>query len=197
MRGNSMKILHNITVEEMISVFLIAELNSPRWGKKIENILLKNKIDKRIVTSPNISNSRENSLRALVLGEFRGYGKKDGLFDDIDEVISWKKVLLESEDFKKIKYIDYDYWNELSGKTGFVVDGAKNVKKGMEIFNVSNKQYWQILEHVKNGGKFPSLILLSDKTGGLKLLEGHVRLTGYLLDNKNIGPLEVIVGFKS
>jgi len=192
-----MKILQNIIVEEMISVFLMGELNSPRWGKKIENILLKNKIDKRIITSPDISNNRENSLRALVLGEFRGYGKKDGLFDDIDEVISWKKVLLESEDFKKIKYIDYDYWNELSGKTGFVVDGAKNVKKGMEIFNVSNKQYWQILENVKNGGKFPSLILLSDKTGGLKLLEGHVRLTGYLLDNKNIGPLEVIVGFKS
>ncbi len=192
-----MKILENITVEEMVAVFLSGELNSPRWGEKIKAILTKNKIDERIITNPDIKNKDENSKRALVLGESRGYGRKDGLFDDLEEVTGWKRVLLESDDFKNIRYIDYDYWNELSGKTRLVTEGAKSVEEGREFFNVSNQQYWQVSEFVKKGGRFPSLILISDKTGKMKLLEGHVRLTGYLLNNKEPEPLEVIVGFKN
>lgn len=191
-----MRILKNITVEEMVSVFLRGEINSPRWKKEIKSILAKNNIDARIITSPDFKNKDENSKRAFVLGEFRGYGRKDGLFGDLDEIVEWKRVLLESNDFKKIRYIDYDYWHELSGRTGLVIDGAKNVEKGLEIFKVSNNQYWQVSEFIKKGGKFPSLILIADKFGNLKLLEGHVRLTGYLLNNRDLNPLEVIVGFK-
>lgn len=192
-----MKILENITAEEMVSVFLKGEINSSRWTEKIKAILKKNNIDERIITCPDVKNKDENFIRAFVLGESRGYGRKGGLFDDLDEVVSWKKVLLEDKDFKKIRYIDYDYWNELSGKTGLVIDGAKNVEKGLEIFKVSNNQYWQVSEFIKKGSQFPSLILIADKSGKLKLLEGHVRLTGYLLNNQNPNPLEVIVGFKN
>ena len=130
-----------------------------------------------------------------MLGEFRGYGRKGGLFDGVDEVVSWKKVLLENGDFKKIKYIDYDYWNELSGKTGLVVDGVKNVKAGLVVFGVSNRQHWQVAEIIKKGGKFPNIVLLMDTQNNLKLLEGHVRLTGYLLANDIPQSIEAIVGF--
>jgi len=192
-----MKIIQDITAEEMVSVFLIGELNSLRWGKKIEKILITNKIPKKVITEPKIGNKKEDQKRALVLGEFRGYGKKGGLFDDLEKVMAWKRVVLDKEDFLKIKYIDYDYWNEISGKTGLVMDGVKNVKAGLEIFGVSNRQYWQVAEVVKNGGKFPNIILLMDTGKNLKLLEGHVRLTGYLLANNNPKPIEAIVGMMS
>lgn len=191
-----MNVLRDITEAEMVAVFLSGEINSPRWGKQIESLLTKSNIDKKIILFPNIKSTKENKQRALVLGEFRGYGQKGGLFDDLEEIKFWKMAKLEKSDFKKIKYIDYDYWVELSGKTGLVVDGVENIKKGVEIFGISNQQFWQLAEIIKNGGAFPPLILTSSKADGLKILEGHVRLTAYLLANDEPKPLEVIVGVK-
>ena len=189
-----MQFIRHITAEEMVAVFLSGELASPRWGKDIANILAKYNIDQSIITSPDLDNHKENQQRADILGEFRGYGRKDGLFDDIGPDIRWQRVLLETDDFAKIRYIAHDYWTQLSGGTGLVIDGAKNVRAGREVFEVSNQQYWQVAEVVHGGGQFPSVILLMDQQGSIKLLEGHVRLTGVLLADPHLPSLEAIVG---
>lgn len=174
-----MKIIKTITEQEMVEVFVKGEINSPRWGEKVGQLLEINGGD-----------------MAKVLGEFRGYKRKGGLFDDLDEVKFWKRVVLEESDFEKIKYIDYDYWDKISEGTRLVTRGVENVRKGVEIFNVSNEQYWQVAKIVEDGGEFPEIILLANNNE-MKLLEGHVRLTGFLLAKKQPKILKAIVGFKS
>jgi len=191
-----MKIIRDSSEAEMVAIFLGGEINSPRWGKDIEKILSTNKIDRTIIVHPDITNGKDNLKRAFVLGESRGFGKKDGLFDDLSEITTWKRIEIGDEDFPKIRYIDYDYWVNLSGGSRLVIDGVKNIKKGIEIFNKSNRQFIDLAKKIENGYTFPELILKYDKTNGLTLLEGHVRLTAYLLVDTNPKPLEVIVGFK-
>ena len=72
-----------------------------------------------------------------------------------------------------------------------VKDAAENIKKGTEIFGESNDQFWKLAKYIKEGGKFPEIILMSD----MVLLEGHVRMTAYLLASDTPKPLEMIVGF--
>ena len=193
--ATKMKIVRSILEAEMIAVFLGGEINSPRWKDKIGNILEENNIDRKVLIEPNIADKQENTQRKLVLKLFRGYGVKDGMLVDGDKIEKWQVVELSGEDLKKVKYIDYDYWNELSGNSRLVIDGAKNVSLGKEIFGVSNQQFWQVAELIKNGGEFPMLILLS-QDGKLTLLEGHVRLTAYLLANDLPKSLKVIVGYR-
>jgi|GEM_PF-304949 len=190
-----MKIIANCSPEEMVSVFLQAEINSPRWGKTINQYLATLKLDKSIITSPNLTNNTDNESRAKILGLHRGYCQKNGLFDDLEKIIAWKKVILVPSDFKKIKYIDYDYWNLLSDNTRLVRRGVSNIKKGKTIFDQSNDQFWQLSDKIKQGYQFPTIILKSPLPGQLVLLEGHVRLTSYLLAFQKPKPIEVIIGF--
>jgi len=190
-----MKIIANCSPEEMVSVFLQAESNSPRWSKTIYQYQDLLNIDKSVITNPDLSKKAENESRAKILGLHRGYGQKNGLFDDLEKIITWKKVILDNSDFKKIKYIDYDYWNLLSSNTRLVKKAVSNIKKGIKIFDQSNDQFWQLSEKIKQGYQFPTIILKSPLPGQLVLLEGHVRLTSYLLAFQKPKPIEVIIGF--
>jgi hypothetical protein len=71
---------------------------------------------------------------------------------------------------------------ELSGRTRRVADGAARVRHGIEAFGVGNGAYWYLADALRAGATFPEPILVgTDERSPLVVLEGHVRLTAYLL----------------
>ncbi|MEK6951512.1 MAG: hypothetical protein AABX29_00700 [Nanoarchaeota archaeon] len=190
-----MKILKQITEDEVIAEFLKSEINSKRFGKRIVNAL-KNK-SKRIITTPDLENKKENQFRRNIFGEVRGFGRNKDLFENFPTDIKWFKAVIEKQELTKVKYIDYSYWNEISNKTRLPAQASKNIRADVKIFNVSNKGFWEILSEIKKGKIFPYMILVSkNKKSRLVVLEGHARLTAYFLEQKYIPKqIEIIIGF--
>ncbi len=190
-----MKILKQTTEDEVIAEFLRSEINSKRFGKRIVEAL-KNK-PKKIITNPNLENKGENQFRRNLFGEVRGFGRNKDLFENFPTDVKWFKAIIEKQELKKIKYIDYSYWNKLSNKTRLPTQATKNIKADVKIFGVSNRGFWEILSKIKKGKTFPYMILVAkNKRSRLVVLEGHARLTAYFLEPKYIPKrMEVIAGY--
>lgn len=192
-----MKILKNITEDEMTFVFLRAKMESLRFEKEMQQLMKDCGADQKIIDSPNFKDQNENELRKKLLQSFGGSDDKGRLFENFPKNVSWKRALLTKSDLKKVKYIDYDYWNELSNGTRLVLEGASSIRKGVEIFNQSNQHFWNALDALREGQKFPEPILVArDFDADLVAVDGHLRLTVYFLDSKYTpNEIEVILGF--
>lgn len=171
--------IRRVEEAEIVAEFLKAEVNSPRFEKKIEEILKRLEIDKEVLIKPDVFNSQENRARELVLGEFRGYRKNFGLFENFPDKVVWYEATISPEELKKVKYIDWDFWVNVSEGSRLPVNGAKNLLNG-KAGEVEGKKYLSALDFLERGGKFPRLILVArDKQSDLVVLEGHLRLTVY------------------
>jgi hypothetical protein len=112
-----MKILKDITEDEVVLIFIKEQLNSPRFVDEMEEIMKRCGADKKIIDNPNFGDKNENDLRKKLFQSFRGSDDEGCLFDNFPNDAFWKRALLNKDDLSKVKYIDYDYWNELSNGT--------------------------------------------------------------------------------
>jgi len=192
-----MKILKPISEDEMISVFLQGEINSNRFGKLILSKLNKDGKSREIINHPDLKDESENIYRKEIMQEYRGYGVNTHLFENFPRSVVWKKVILSKDELCETKYINYDYWIELSSGTRSPIEAAENIKKDLVVFGLSNENFLKAAEYVKNGGVFLPLIFVTKSEGDrLVNLEGHLRLTAYFLEPFYIPKeLECIVGF--
>ncbi|MEW5805717.1 MAG: hypothetical protein AB1721_03290 [Patescibacteria group bacterium] len=193
-----MKLIGKSNEAEMIAEFLKGEYNSERFGSELKKALSASKADTKLISEPNLADKKENAQRKKLLGEYRGYGRNKGLFENFpDKNITWHKATFRSSELKKVKYINYNYWTKLSDETRLATDAAKNILAGKIIFKQSNDRFFKAAEAIKRGRSFPRLIFLSrDENSPVVVLEGHVRLTAYMLAPERIpDPLEVIIGF--
>lgn len=192
-----MRLIETITENEMIAVFLQAEIVSERFGGEIAALLGRDKVDRRIVDAPNSQNVDENAYRKKLLGDFRGYGHNRGLFENFPHDVSWHRAALTRDELARVKYIDYSYWNELSGGSRLPAEAAKTVRAGKATFGQSTHGFLNAARALRNGARFPELILVGTAlSAGLIVLEGHVRLTAYFLAPEHIpDALPVIAGF--
>jgi len=106
-------------------------------------------------------------------------------------------MVITPVELARVRYIEYDYWDELSGGTRLAVDAATRIHAGVTPFGVSNDGVLAMAQAVANGARLPPLILVTTGRGGddLVVLEGHVRLTAFMLVHDRLPPgLEVLVG---
>ena len=189
--------LHRIPEEEMVVTFLRMELASPRFEQTILAILQRDGRNRSMIDQPDLTNAVDNRYRAQILGEHRGYGRDEDVFTSVPPDVRWYRAQATKADLAQVRYIDYDYWTELSGGSRLAVDAAERIRQGIEVFSVGNGGFWYLAAALRAGSSFPELILVgADERGPLILLEGHVRLTAYFLAPECIPPLlPVIVGF--
>jgi hypothetical protein len=183
---------------EMIAVFLAAELHSPRsMGQEIQACLQREALSTRVISSPDLSNAQENVARRAVLGAYRGYGQRQGYFQGFPEALHWELVGLTRQEVEQVKYVDYDYWVELAGGSRLALDGARRALAGIDVFGLSSRYFVDLAETLRHGAHFPTLIFVArDEASPLVVLEGHARLTAYLIAPDCLPTeLEVIVGF--
>jgi hypothetical protein len=180
----------------MIALVLRTELASDRWRDDLQALLERAGLPARIVTTPNLSDATENEARLWLLTAHRGYGTRTELFGDFPADVSWEWMAVTPAQLAGARYVEYDYWDELSGGTRLAVDAAARIRAGVRPFGVPNDTVLEMAQAVADSARFPPLILVTTGLGGdLVVLEGHVRLTAFMLARDQLPPeLEVLVG---
>jgi hypothetical protein len=183
--------------DEMIAVFLQAELRSERFGAELAQLLAHDRRDHAIVAAPDLREPAANAYRRRLLGAFRGYGRDERLFEGFPADVQWEWVALTPGELFQVRYIDYSYWNALSGGSRLPRDAAPFIRAGGLVFGTMDTSgFLHIAEALRKGAKFPPLILVrAGETAPLVLLEGHVRLTAYALAPERVpAELPVLLG---
>src|SRR5262249_42155248 len=154
-REGAMHDLCAISEDEMVAVFLQTEIASTRFAARILAILQRDGRDRRIIDRPHLDEAEENAYRALVLGEPRGYRRDTDVFTGMPDDVRWFRARLTREELGQVRYIEYDYWTELSGGTRLVTDGAARIRQGIEVFGIGNRGFWFLADGLRAGATFP------------------------------------------
>jgi len=182
---------------EMVALFLRTELPSDRWQDDLRALLKRTGLPEHVITAPDLGDDIENQARLRLLTEHRGYGTRTDYFEGFPDGVRWQWMAITSAELARVRYIEYDYWDELSGGTRLAVDAARRIRASVTPFGVPNDRVIAMAQAVADGARFPSLILVTTGLGGndLVVLEGHVRLTAFMLARDRLPPeLEVLVG---
>ena len=192
-----MRLLHAITEDEMIAVFLKTEINSVRFEAEILRLLQSDKTERSIVDMADLRDPAANAYRRKLFGDFRGFRRNAGMFIGFPEHVAWHRALLSRGEITQIHYIDYSYWNVLSGGSRLPTEAAKNIRDGIVVYGQSTEYYLQLAKELCQGARFPDLILTAvSPSAPLVVMEGHVRLTTYVLEPDCLPTeLEVLIGF--
>lgn len=184
--------------DEIVAEFLKAEYTSEIFGDRLRQALEKFNADGKLITEPDLMNTADNELRKKILGMHRGYGNDEKLFSGFPEDIVWYKAKFTVDQLKQVRYIDdHEYWSEISGGTRLATDAVKNILAGKLVYNESNQKFFTAAEAIKKGTVFPRMILVAkDENSPIVVLEGHHRLTAYLLAAEFVRqPIEVFIGY--
>jgi hypothetical protein len=181
---------------EMVALFLRTELPSDRFGPELRELLERDGVPERVVTAADLGDDAENQVRLRLLTEQRGYGNRTELFEGFPDDVRWQWMTITPAELAGVRFIDYSYWNELSGGSRLAVDAAPRIRAGVAPFGVPSDRLLALAQEVAAGARFPPLILVTTGPGGDQVvLEGHVRLTAFMLARDRLPPeLEVLVG---
>ncbi len=184
-----METIKKSSAEEATLEWLKAELNSERFSGDLRNAIKSLGYDESIITEAQLTSRSENEARWRILKSYRTWLDRD--FDNYE----WEQVELSREEVANLNYIDYSYWNELSGQTHKVGRAATNVAEGKIAFEVPNDRFFAVAEAVAAGTSLPPLVVVSgDDLSTGEILEGHLRATGYMLAQQTPHPLIAIWG---
>lgn len=189
-----MRVIGESSEAEMVAVFLCGELLSNRFGETVRGALALAGVGEEVVLSPNLDDEGENALRRAALGTARGFGRREGLFGGFPDDVRWERAALTPDEVLAIRYIDYDYWVELSGGSRLPTDAARRIRAGVTVFGVPNEGFFAMADSFESSPP-PHLIAVGGIGPGLVLLEGHVRLTAFALRPELLPEeLELLVG---
>jgi hypothetical protein len=167
--------------DEMVACFLLGELTSARFGAGIRRALAAAGRSERLVADADLADPAANRARRALLATTRGYGENRDVFENFPSEVRWVRAALTAGELAQVRYIDYSYWNELSGGSRLPGDAAERIRAGTRVFGVSNSNFIAAARAVRRGECFPPLILAGPRPQRLVCLEGHLRLTAYAL----------------
>ncbi len=194
-----MRFIEVLNEDDVVAHFLKHEIRSDRFGRAICDLLRQNGWPTSLLEQPDLQSAEECSIRAKLLSEFRGYQRNEGMFESFPNNVAWARFAISSLELMQVRYIDYSYWNELSGGSRLPSDAAIRIRKGAMVFGMSTHHFLEMAEALRNGAKYPELILVgAEAHSDLVVLEGHARLTAYALVPDLIPrDLTVIVGLSA
>lgn len=127
-----------------------------------------------------------------MLKAVRGYSVNEYLFRGFPTNVKWRRVDLEFEELTRLKYANFSTWITLSSGSRRVVDGVKNVGSIHTNENATDNIKAVALK-IRNGWRYPELIVVQGDGEDLIIVEGHTRATAYVLAQPSIF-VELLVG---
>jgi len=184
----------------MVAAFLQAEIDSPRFGGDVRDAMSALGVPEDVVRRPDLRDPEANRARAAVLARWRGYGRDAEMFEGVPVDLIWFEVRMSRLEVGGLRYVDDGYWNELSGGSRLVRDGAATVRSGRVVFGVPNDRFTHLAARIASAGYAAGpLIAWGDVLSGpLELIEGHLRATAIaLLVDPVQEEIPAIVGLRS
>jgi hypothetical protein len=179
-----MRVVAAATEDDMVAAFLRAELGSPRFGPEVLAALAHEGLDRSALEQPDTGDQAANAARRRVLAAYRGYPDRE-VFTDLPPDTAWQWVTLTPKELLGVRYIDWDYWLEVTAGTRRPVDA---------IPRIGHSPNCQQLAAEITAGRLPPELILVGRPGGrdLVVLEGHVRLTALVMAIQHL-PAELTV----
>lgn len=165
----------------MVAYYLGGEIASERFGDAIRAELAYRGLGDEVVTAPDISDDAGNRQRRALLAATRGWGQDREMFTRFPVDVPWVWARLCPDALARVRYIEYSYWNEISGGSRLPLDAAQRIEARVTVFDVPNTRFVRLADAVRRGETFPPLILAGPTSDDLVCLEGHLRLTAYAL----------------
>lgn len=165
----------------MIACFLLGEISSERFDAPLRAALLARGRPETLVTDPDLADEDANQARRDLLAATRGYGEDRELFEHFPADVRWIRALLTAAELARVRYVEYSYWNELSGGSRRATDAAERINAGVRPWGVSNRRFQDAARALAQGERFPPLILVGRHCDDLACLEGNLRLTAHAL----------------
>ncbi len=165
----------------MVACFLAGELASERWGAAVRAALDGAGEGDRLLIRPDTADAVENATRRKLLARTRGYGEDRDVFEDFQPVVDWRWAILDPAELAAVRYIEFSYWNELSGGSRLALDAAARIEDGVEVFDVPSDRFHAAAAAIGRGEALPPPILAGVSSADLVCLEGNLRLTAYAL----------------
>jgi hypothetical protein len=188
-----MRLLRPASEDDMVAIFLVAEITSDQYGTQIGQILARLGQPRSIVEQPDTRDQAANAVRRQILAAYRQYPAGD-VFTGMPADVRWHHAALTPAELATIRYIDDPYWTDFSGGTRLAADGAR--KLGPWQYQRPWTTHRRIAENLRYGKLPPTVILLGEPgPANLVVIEGHKRLT-VLLACWQLLPaeLEVLLG---
>jgi hypothetical protein len=166
----------------MVACFLRGELTSDRFGAGVRSALARAGLSAAALVQPDLTDESANAARRTMLGETRGFGRDRDLFDHgFPSHVEWMWAELTRSELARIRYIQYSYWDELSGGSRLPLDAAERIRQGVRAYDVPNDRFIEASNAIARGASLPPMIFAGTGYDSLVCLEGHLRLTGYAL----------------
>jgi hypothetical protein len=167
------------TEAEVVLAFLRGEIDSDRFGNDMRRALL-DAGGLHLVRGPDLDSDEENRARERALVAARGWRSGD-LFDGFPEKVDWYHGVLPPDALARVRYIDYSYWNELSGGSRRPADVLSTLRSGRLptwLSELGTDWCFQFAARLATAEAVHDLIVMATPDlGELVLLEGHARLT--------------------
>ncbi len=154
------RFIEALNEDDVVAHFLKHEIRSERFGKAICDLLQQNSWSTSILEQPDLQSAEECSIRAKVLSEYRGYQRNEGMFEGFPKDVAWARFAISSRELMQVRYIDYSYWNELSEGSRLPSDAAIRIRKRAMVFGMSTHHFLEMAEALRNGEKYPELIVV-------------------------------------
>src|SRR5260370_31790861 len=122
-----MRLRRPASEDDMVAIFLAAEVTSERYGPQIRGILTRLGQPRGIVEQPDTRDEAANAIRRQVLAAYRDYPAGD-VFTGMPADVTWHHAALTPAELATVRYIDYPYLTEVSGGTRLAADGAYRLR---------------------------------------------------------------------
>jgi hypothetical protein len=162
-----------------VLAFLRGEIDSERFGTNVKNALL-DVGGIELIRDPDLDSAEENVARGQALSVARGWRDTE-IFEKFPKEVQWYHGVLPPEHLERVRYIDYSYWDRLSGGSRRPADVLPTLQAGRLprwLTKLGTSWCFEFAAQLASLESVDGLIVMATPDlSDLVLLEEHARLT--------------------
>jgi O-antigen/teichoic acid export membrane protein len=169
---SSIRLVNKLSEEEVIAEFLGSEFHHPEFDE------YRHQFD-RLVKSPDLDSSRENSVRQALLFLRRG-----AMWRELPADTQWYEVELTAADLARIRFFPRADWRRIAQGSFYLTDVVERIRPKME--NSFDDSFLGKLRHLSSSVQenllHATVLLIGiNETGPLTILDGNHRMAAAML----------------